>query len=373
MTAGKGHVLRAAAAAFEIPGRFASGAPYGTGHINDTYAVTFTDTGPPVRYILQRINHAVFKDPPRVMANIARVTRHLRAKLTAEGATDLDRRTLTLIPTKEGGVFHVDSQGNSWRMYIFIEGAQTYDEIENMNQAYEAARAFGRFQAQLVDLPGGPLEETIPGFHDTPARFDALQAAISADALNRAAEAGDGIAFANARAAIVGTLLDLRRAGRIPTVTTHNDTKLNNVMLDDATGEGLCVIDLDTVMPGLALYDFGDMARTAMRPCPEDERDLSKVVARVDLFAAITRGYLASAGAALNRDALDHLAFSARLITFEIGLRFLTDYLQGDVYFKTHRPGHNLDRARVQFAMVQSMEAQMNAMQKAVAAAAAAT
>ncbi len=277
-----------------------------------------------------------------------------------------DRRTLTLIPALNGHSFHVDADGNHWRLYIFIEKAQTYDELETTDQAYEAAKAFGIFLKQLADLPGDPLVETIPGFHDTRARFDTLQAAIDADICNRAAEAADEIAFANARVLMVDRLLDLQRAGTIPLVTTHNDTKLNNVMLDDATGEGICVIDLDTVMQGLSLYDFGDMVRTAMRPCQEDETDLSKVVGRIEMFEAITRGYLASADDALNATEIKHLAFSARLITLEIGIRFLTDYLQGDIYFKTHREAQNLDRTRVQFGMVKSMEQQADAMEHIV-------
>lgn len=358
--------VEAAAGAFECPGHLLEAEPYGTGHINDTYAVTFDQSGGPVRYILQRINHDVFRDPVMVMRNIERVTGHLREKLSSDGADDLDRRTLTVIQAREGDSFYIDSDGNHWRMYIFIEKAQTYDELETTDQAYQAAKAFGTFMKQLADLPGGPLEETIPGFHDTRARFDALRKAIADDACNRAADVAEEIAFANARESIVDTLLDLQKEGKIPLVTTHNDTKLNNVMLDDATGEGICVIDLDTVMPGLSLYDFGDMVRTAMRPCPEDERDLSKVVGRIDMFEAITRGYLASAGDALNSAEIEHLAFSARLITFEIGLRFLTDYLQGDVYFKTHRPGQNLDRTRVQFKMVESMEGHMAEMESIV-------
>lgn len=356
------HDIKRVAGAFSIEGAFASGGPYGTGHINDTYAVTFEQDGGPVRYILQRINHAVFRDPVQVMQNIERVTQHLRNKLLEAGADDIDRRTLTLVPTTEGDIFHVDSERNYWRTYIFIEQARTYDELETTSQACEAAKAFGRFQTQLVDLPGGPLAETIPGFHDTRARFDALQAAVDADVCNRAAGVAAEIAFANEREPIVDRLLDLQRKGEIPLVTTHNDTKLNNVMLDDATGEGICVIDLDTVMPGLSLYDFGDMVRTAMRPCPEDEQDLSKVSGRIEMFEAITRGYLTTADATLNQVEKGHLAFSARLITFEIGLRFLTDYLQGDTYFKTRREDHNVDRTRVQFKMVESMEAQMDEM-----------
>jgi hypothetical protein len=358
--------LKEVIAAFQTHGNAVSAAPYGSGHINDTYAVTFDYEGASTRYILQRINHNVFKQPDAVMSNIERVTRHVRGKLECAGIDDIDRRTLTLIPTESGGISYVDGAGNTWRMYIFIEGAQTYDELETTVQAYQAASAFGSFMKQLADLPGEPLTETIPGFHDTRARFDALQAAIDADVCNRAAEVKGEIAFAGRRESMVDRLLDLQRNGDIPLVTTHNDTKLNNVMLDDATGEGICVIDLDTVMPGLSLYDFGDMVRTAVRPCPEDEVDLSKVVARGEMFEAIARGYLASAGDALNAVEKDHLAFSAKLITFEIGMRFLTDYLQGDVYFKTHRPHQNRDRCRVQFAMAASLESKMDAMQQVV-------
>ena len=369
MTQQTNHDIQTVCGAFGVEGTYVSGGPYGTGHINDTYAVTFDQAHGRKRYILQRINHDVFKQPAQVMANIERVTQHLGNKLTATGAADIERRTLTLIPTREGRSFYVDPEGNHWRLYIFIEKAQTYDELETTDQAFEAAKAFGIFMKQLADLPGGPLAETIPGFHDTRARFDTLQAAIAAGVCNRAAECTDDIAFVNEREWMVDRLLDLQRAGKIPLVTTHNDTKLNNVMLDDATGEGICVIDLDTVMPGLSLYDFGDMVRTAMRPCPEDETDLSKVVGRIEMFEAITRGYLVSAGNVLNAAEIENLAFSARLLTFEIGIRFLTDYLQGDLYFKTHREGQNLDRAHVQFKMVESMEQQAEAMELIVATA----
>ncbi len=372
MTTQPQHDLEAVCKAFDVEGSFVAGGPYGTGHINDTYAVTLSGADGSNRYILQRINHAVFKNPELVMANIERVTQHLRSKLITAGIDDVDRRTLTLVPALCGLSFHVDREGNYWRLYLFIENAQTYDELETTEQAYEAAKAFGNFTKQLADLPRGPLEDTIPGFHDTRARFNALQAAIDADTFNRAALVADEIAFANARETMVDTLLNLQRDGEIPLLTTHNDTKLNNVMLDDTTGEGVCVIDLDTVMPGLSLYDFGDMVRTAMRPCPEDEPDASKVVGRVNMFDAITRGYLASAANMLNAAEIAHLAFSARLITFEIGIRFLTDFLQGDIYFKTHREAQNIDRTHVQFAMVRSMEEQADAMERIVETVAAA-
>ncbi len=354
--------ISAVSARFKVDGEYLGGEPYGSGHINDTFAVRFNQDGKTVRYILQRINHSIFKQPALLMENLVRVTDHIRGKLEAATADDIERRVLTLIPTKDGGNYYVDAVGNHWRMYVFIEGATTYDELETKKQAYEAAKAFGLFQKQLVDLPGEPLIETIPGFHDTRSRFEALRKAIDADVCGRVAEVKADIEFAFDRESIVDRVLDMLKDGTIPLVTTHSDTKLNNVMLDDETGEGICVIDLDTVMPGSCLYDFGDMVRTAARPCPEDETDLSKVVAQMDMFEAITNGYLAAAGDSLNQAEKDHLGFSARLITFEIGLRFLTDYLEGDVYFKTHRDGHNLDRARVQFKMVESFEQQMDAM-----------
>ena len=348
--------IRAVVDCFHLPGTFISAAPYGSGHINDTYRVAMRENGTPVRYIVQWINHHVFKNPAALMANIERVTAHLHAKLAAAGVADTSRRALTLLRTRDGASHVVLAGGNTWRCFKAIEQAQSHDQIENVHQAYEAARAFGEFQKLLSDLPAPRLVDTIPDFHHTRKRFNALRAAIVADTSNRAAGARPEIEFALARETLVDVLLNAQARGEIPERVTHNDTKLNNVLMDEATGQGICVIDLDTVMPGLTLYDFGDMCRTATCPTAEDERDLEKVEMRPDMFAALVRGYLASAGEFLNQAEQDHLAFSARLITFEIGLRFLTDFLQGDVYFKTHRPGHNLDRCRVQFKMVASFE-----------------
>lgn len=339
---------------FQIPGEFLHAAPYGSGHINDTYAAVFQERGARVRYILQRINHRIFKNPVALMENIQRVTAHLQAKR--------EPRALTLIPTRDGGSFHRDALGNYWRAYVFIEGAHTYDAVESPRQAYEAAKAFGRFQRLLSDLPPPRLHDTIPDFHHTPKRFAALEAAIAADAAGRARSAQKEIEFALARREMTGRLIE---AG-LPERVTHNDTKLNNVMLDDLTGEGVSVIDLDTVMPGLALYDFGDMVRTTTSPALEDERDLSKVRMQFPMFEALVRGYLSSAGGFLTREEKRLLAFSGLLITFEIGIRFLTDYLAGDVYFKVHRDGHNLDRCRTQFKLVESIEQQQQAMEQLV-------
>ncbi len=288
------HDIRSLSRNFQILADFQSAEPYGTGHINDTYSATYRQGGTTVRYIHQRINRNIFKNAVGLMENIERVTNHLRAKLADQ--PDVTRRSLTLVPACDGRMFHVDPQGEYWRTYVFIEGARTYDAVESTKQAYEAAKAFGRFQGLLADLPAPRLHDTIPDFHNTPKRFAALETAIAADAANRARLARAEIDFALRRKPITSRLVDLQAQGVLPERTTHNDTKLNNVMLDDATQEGLCVIDLDTVMPGLALYDFGDMVRTTTSPAVEDEKDLSKVCMQFPMYEALVRGYLASAG-----------------------------------------------------------------------------
>lgn len=352
------HNLHAVVPHFQIYGDLLNAEPYGSGHINDTYCAVFSQGSARVRYIFQRINHHIFKDPAALMNNIQRVTAHLGEK--SAGEPDQKRRVLTLIATRDGQSFHRDPKGNYWRAYVFIEKARTYDAVESPQQAFEAAKAFGRFQKLLADLPAPRLHDTIPDFHHTPKRFAALEEAVEADAVNRAKIAKLEIEFALRHKGVCSVLLD----ANLPERVTHNDTKFNNVMLDDATGEGICVIDLDTVMPGLALYDFGDMVRTATSPAKEDERDLKKVVMQFPMFEALARGYLASAGEFLTPAEKRLLAVSGRLITFEIGLRFLTDFLAGDTYFKIHRENHNLDRCRTQFKLVESMEQQEEQMNK---------
>jgi len=360
-------VIQAIAKEFCIDGDLVEATPLGRGHINDTFVATYRCAGKSVRYVHQRINRHVFKDPAAVMDNIARVTQHIRAKLLAAGAPDVGRRVLTLVPTRDGGTFHRTADGNYWRTYLFIESAHIQDVVETPQQAYQAAVAFGEFQKQLADLPGPRLAETIPRFHDTPQRFAKLEQAIAQDAVNRAETATAEIEFALRHKNITRILLDLHVRGAIPERITHNDTKFNNVMLDDATGVALCVLDLDTVMPGLSLYDFGDMVRTATCACAEDETNLSKVRIQMPMFEALTRGYIASVGDALNATEKRYLAFAGKLITFEVGVRFLTDYLEGDHYFKVQRPAHNLDRCRNQFALVKSIAAQEKAMDQVVA------
>jgi hypothetical protein len=360
MTQTSSHDLRAIAGQFQIYGEFRQAEPYGTGHINDTYVAVFVQAGTPVRYILQRINHKVFDDPPAVMENILRVTSHLSKKLAGE--RDSSRRALTLIPARDGTVFHRDAAAHYWRAYFFIEKARTYDVLQSPEQAFQAAKAFGQFQRLLLDLPAPPLHETIVGFHDTPQRFAQLEQAITGDAANRARLVRAEIDFALRRKDMTGRLLG---AG-LPERVTHNDTKLSNVMLDNATGEGICITDLDTVMPGLAPYDFGDMVRTGTSPALEDERDLSKVTMQFHMFESLVRGYLASAAGFLAEAEREHLAFAGKLITFEMGIRFLADFLAGDVYYKVRNDTHNLDRCRTQFRLIQSMEQQEEEMNRVV-------
>ncbi len=362
----KGHDLKAVAARFQIQGDFLDAAPYGTGHINDTYAVRFDQGGALIRYIIQRVNHKVFKDIPSLMENVDRVTCHIRARLEAEGVEGISRRVMTLIPPRAGGNHYRDGEGNFWRTYLFIEKAQTHDTSTSPDQAFQAARAFGTFQKMLVDLPDPPLHETIPGFHDGPKRYAAFLDALAKDPNNRAAGGKREIAFLKERARIFDHLPGLVSKGEIPVRTTHNDCKINNAMIDDETGEGVCVIDLDTLMPGLALFDFGDMVRTSTSPAAEDEQNLDKVFLPMPMFERLVRGYLLTAGGFLTQAERDHLPFAGKMITLIIGTRFLTDHLLGDVYFKVHREGHNLDRCRTQFKLVESIEAQEKEMEALV-------
>lgn len=338
------------ASKFDIWGDFLWAESYGSGHINDTYLGVFNQAGYPVRYIFQRINTNVFKQPEELMENISRVLEHAKSKLA--GRPDATRRALTIVNTCGKLPYYVDEDGHYWRCYLFIERARTYDILETAEHAYQAARAFGSFQKLLADIPGGRLHETIPNFHNTPSRIADFDAALAKDVKNRAALAREEIEFVQKMRGMAPVLLDLAAKGEIPERITHNDTKLNNVMLDDETGEGICVIDLDTIMPGISLYDFGDLVRTSVSPAAEDETDLSKVQARMEMFEALAKGFLDGADGCLTPKEVEMMPFSGMLITFEIGVRFLTDFLEGDRYFKVKRENHNLDRCRTQFTLV---------------------
>lgn len=352
---------------FRFRGIMKSVEPWGSGHINDTFRLRIEQGGTDMHYILQRINDKVFPNVDKMMDNIRRVTTHIREKLSAIPGSNFSRESLCVIYTLDDKPFYLDVYGNFWRAYVFVENAQTFDFVSSPDQAYQAAYAFGRFQSMLRDLPGGPLYEVIPDFHNTPKRFEKFLAALAVDKMGRAASAKAEIDFALARKDDISIVVDKLASGELPTRVTHNDTKVNNVMLNDSDGRGICVIDLDTVMPGSILYDFGDEVRTTTATAAEDERDLSKVKFRLDLFAELVRGYMEAAGDFLTPEEIRLLPFSGQLITFEIGLRFLTDYLEGDVYFKTHREGQNLDRCRTQFEMVRQMEEQKAAMEAIVA------
>lgn len=364
MTTAAKHDLREVSSHFQLDGRFLDAVPYGSGHINDTYASRFETSTGVRRYIHQRINQNVFRDPESLMENVERVTTYARERIVAAGGNP-DRESLTLLPTIDGKSFY-RSGDDRWRTYIFVEGALTYDRAENVGQVYNAARAFGRFQKLLSTLPGKRLHETIPNFHHSRRRFEDFVRALESDPKNRAASVKPEIDFVLRHEPDTSVLVDMLQRGELPERVTHNDTKINNVMLDDITGEGICVIDLDTVMPGSALYDFGDSVRTGAAAAAEDELDLSKVGIDLDLFEHLTHGYLDTAREFLVPTEIEYMPFSARLMTLECGIRFIADYLQGDIYFKIHREHHNLDRARTQFALVEDMERKADAMRSVV-------
>jgi hypothetical protein len=351
---------------FQIYGEILHAETLKIGHINETYTATYDQGGTRVRYIHQKINRNVFKNPAAVMKNVMRVTTHIRKKLEASRVRDVTRRSLIVIPTRDGKSYHQNGDQEVWRTFVFVEGVETYEAVQSPQQAFQAGQAFGEFQSLLVDLPGERMFETIPDFHHTRRRFAALQQAIQKDHYNRAIQAQAEIDFALKHEPIVDVILNAMAKGKIPERITHNDTKFNNVMLDVLTGQAMCIVDLDTVMPGCALYDFGDMVRTTTSPTLEDEQDLKKVKMQMPMFKKLAQGYLSTAGSFLVQAEKDLIAFSGKLISFEIGIRFLTDFLSGDTYFRTHRPGHNLDRCRTQFKLVESIERQEAAMQKFV-------
>ena len=351
---------------FALGGSFVKSEPYGFGHINDTYAIYFImPNGEMKRFILQRVNNGVFKNPEKLMENIQSVTSFLRKKIINNGGNP-ERETLNLIPTLDGKSFYKSDDGDYWRLYVFIEGAQTYQVVEKPEHFYNAGRAFGNFQKLLSDYPAESLYETIQNFHNTKVRFDTFVNAVEKDVMNRAKDVKQEINFAQERYDEAVLLVSMLEKGELPLRVTHNDTKFNNVMIDDKTGEGICVIDLDTVMPGLALYDFGDAIRFGTNPAAEDEKDLSKVWMDIGLYEQFTKGFLGAAGDSLTNAELLHLPHSAKIMTYECGIRFLTDYLVGDTYFKIHREGHNLDRCRTQFTLVADMENKFEQMQKIV-------
>jgi len=348
-------VIKSISNEFAIAGDFIGGHEIDTGHINTTYLAEYEEDGEGSRrYILQCINGSVFKDPLGVMNNVEYVTRHITWK-ALRGEKDFCGQTLNLYSAR-GGRFYVEGEnGCIWRCYNFIEGCQTYDVVETTQQAYQAARAFGLFQNLVSDLNVDDIVETIPDFHDTRKRYDRLMTVVRADPFDRLESVKAEVDFVRERKNVCSRLIELKEEGVLPERITHNDTKFNNVMMDAKTDEAVCVIDLDTVMPGLSLYDFGDLVRTATSPTSEDERDLTKVQMRMPIFEALVRGYLDGCDC-LCEEEVKHLVFGSKVITLETGIRFLTDYLEGDIYFKVSREGQNLDRCRTQFALLERIE-----------------
>jgi len=349
---------------FLTEGSFSDAGPYGSGHIHDTFRVETREKDRD-DYVLQRLNNRVFKNIPELQENIERVTSHLYHKLESVPGANLKRECLKLMPAKNGKSWIEDEEGSFWRMYIFISNHRSYNIVDTPDKAFEGGKAIGRFQAMLADLPGKPLHETIPYFHDIEKRLETFNRTVKANRVNRVTTVEEEINFVLKRSEEMKIILQLGKSGKVPVRITHNDTKFNNILLDE-NDKALCVIDLDTVMPGFVHYDFGDAIRTAANIAAEDEKELSKVRMDIRLFKAYAEGYLSETSDTLNDVEKEYLAFAPMLITYTIAVRFLTDYLNGDNYFKIHHEHHNLQRAKAQLKLVQSMEEQYSAMQKII-------
>ena len=342
--------------AFERGGSIISVNQITAGLINATYLI---ETDKKEKYILQKINTFVFKNPEELMENIVGVTSRLSEKIKLSGG-DYKRETLNFLPCADGKYVFVDADNDAWRLYIYVDNAHTYNKAENPDTFRRAGKSFGRFMKLLSDYPADTLHETIVNFHHTPSRYSTFEKSVSEDKKGRKEEVIKEIEFVTSRKADTHKLTDLIAAGKLPLRVTHNDTKLNNVLFDLDSDEGICVIDLDTIMPGLSLYDFGDSIRSGANKANEDEKDLSKVGIDLNLFEAYVDGFLSETAESLNDEEIENLAFGAKLMTFECGIRFLTDYLEGDVYFRTTYPEHNIVRARNQFKLVADMEEHMD-------------
>ncbi len=351
--------MREVVEAFEFKGEWRDIEDFGDGHINDTYRLDFGEK----RYLLQRINHYVFNKPNELMDNVLRVTEHLKRKIAEEGG-DVDRETLSVILTQDGKEYYQDKDGLYWRAYNFIEGSESYNLVENPKDFYESGLAFGRFQAYLADFPIETLHYTIENFHHTPKRYDNFEQSLAENKSGRAHLAESEIRFAQERKDFTSILWDAYHEGRIPLKVTHNDTKLNNVLFDKENKKALCVVDLDTVMPGFSLDDFGDAIRFGASTALEDEKNLRKVKIDLELYEEFTKGFIEGAEGTLKEEEIKLFPEAAKVITLETGLRFLSDFLDGDKYFKTQYPEHNLVRARTQFKLVEEMEENWDAMKE---------
>jgi Ser/Thr protein kinase RdoA (MazF antagonist) len=341
---------------FSVPGALIKAERFGSGLINDTWLCEFEDRGAARKYILQHINKSVFKQPELVMKNVEIVTGHIQERLRREGVAGPENVTPALIRTRDGASYHIDGSGEYWRMFHFIESGEVFDRVTGSEHAYEVGRGLGRFQSLVSDLPPGGLSDTLPGFHHTPVCLKQFDEAVTADAKGRAAEAKAEMDFVNARRALAPVLMEAMESGGVPIRVVHNDPKVNNVLIHKETREALCMVDLDTVKSGIVHFDFGDCVRSAANRAGEDAENLDEVRLDVSLYQEITRGYLREAGSFLTPKEVELLPVSVKVITFELGLRFLADYLRGDVYFKIKYPGHNIHRARVQFRLLKSVE-----------------
>ena len=349
---------------FDIEGHPIEIIRYGNGHINDTYRVTMNlEDNKKKRYILQRINHTIFKEPIKLMDNISRVTKHIKGKISAMGGNVL-KESINVIETVDGKNYLLH-ESNYYRCYDFIEGVTSYDIVSGPEDFYRSGQALGKFQALLSDYDGKTLHETIKDFHNTEKRFIDFCSAVKEDPMDRVKECSEEVQFFLEREKDTGIINRLIQSGALPVRVTHNDTKYNNVMIDDETREAVCLVDLDTVMPGVSLYDFGDSIRSGATTALEDEKDLSLVHFDLSLFKAYTEGYLSKARF-LSPTEVDYLPFAAKIMTYECGLRFLKDYIEGDIYYKIDRAEHNLDRARTQIKLLQEMERDFQAMKEIV-------
>lgn len=351
--------------AFVFEGEFVKSSQLFDGHINNTYIFDFECNGEINRYLVQELNTYVFRQPEALMNNVMGVTEHMRKKVLKNGG-DVKRECLQVFLAKDGKPYYIDGENRFWRCYNFISDAHSCQSVDSAETFCNAAKAFGEFQRILADYPSETLVETIPNFHNTVSRFADFKKAVADNLSGRASQAKDEIDFVLAREKDCSVLLDLLDAGKLPLRVTHNDTKLNNVMFDNKTNKGICVVDLDTVMPGLSLYDFGDSIRFGANTAAEDEKDLSKVSLSLEYFKAYTHGYLSTAGESLTKEEINQLAFSSKLLTLECGMRFLGDFINGDVYFKTEYPEHNLVRCRTQFELVADIERKLPEMQQIV-------
>ncbi|WP_448699321.1 phosphotransferase enzyme family protein [Mucilaginibacter sp. AW1-3] len=339
---------------FKIEGGVESIKPFGSGHINDTYRVKNNNAAKP-DYLLQRVNHHVFKNVPGLMFNFKLVTDHIKNKLNKTAGANADREVLTLISTYDDHSFFKDEAGNYWRVCKFLFNTRSYDVVTNSKQAFEGGRAFGKFQQQIADIDPNLILEVIPNFHNIVSRLAMLDEAIKADRYNRVINVPDQIDFIYKRAAQMSSIVNAGKQGKLPLRIIHNDTKFNNVLLN-LNDEVQCVIDLDTVMPGYVAYDFGDAVRTIVSTAAEDEPELDKIDIRLDFFEAFVKGYLQETAMMLTSTEIDSLSTGVLLLPYMQGVRFLTDYLEGDHYFKIHSPGHNLQRALAQFRLVSKLE-----------------